>query len=102
MNAREGRCGPRGTRRLAVTGKLPLPPPFRETGRFLGEDPPPPDLTLKRVHFQYHCVAPARPCVVAAVNGHALPRPPLRRRSPPDDRRMTAADLRTEPMIGAM
>lgn len=35
----------------------------------LGEDPDPPDLAPQRVHFQYHCLAPTRPCVVEGVNG---------------------------------
>jgi biotin carboxylase len=30
----ESLCGPRGISHLAVTGKFPLAPPFRETGRF--------------------------------------------------------------------
>jgi biotin carboxylase len=30
----ESLCGPRGIHHIAVTGKFPLAPPFRETGRF--------------------------------------------------------------------
>lgn len=223
----EGMCGPSGTRQLAVTGKLPLLPPFRETGHFwparlsaderaevmdladravralgiergithteikltadgprlievngrlggwvngiagescgvdmvnlagriaLGEDPEPPNLTPKGVYFQYHWVAPTRPCVVEAVNGRrealeipgvqgcrslvrAGDEPPggvvtndlvvvwgtcddhdamavaveramavlsLDLRFTDGTRRMTAADLRAEPVVGAM
>lgn len=141
----ESMCTPAGVTNLAITGKLPLLPPFRESGHMwpsvlsadetaavfdltaralralgvrhgvshtevkltpegpriievngrlggwinglsnaacgvdmvricgrlaLGEDFRPPDLRPDKVHFQYHCVAPIRPCRVEAVHGH--------------------------------
>ena len=138
-------CAPAGVVNLAITGKLPLIPPFRESGHMwpsplsadetaeifdltgralralgvrhgvthteikltpegpriievngrlggwinglsnaacgvdmvricgrlaLGEEVGPIDLPADKVHFQYHCVAPIRPCRVEAVHGH--------------------------------
>ena len=141
----ESMCTPSGVTNLAITGKLPLIAPFRESGHMwpsalsadetaevfdltaravralgvrhgvthteikltpegpriievngrlggwinglsnaacgvdmvricgrlaLGEDFRPPDMRPDKVHFQYHCVAPLRPCRVEAIRGH--------------------------------